>query len=277
MRVIASVALDKKAPIALRIACFDAALASSGKWVSDVILAALPDEEAQVRARVAWAVGERPPSGDAALTTELSREFCAEKDAPVRLALARALARGGFVEGRAALVVGLDPEQLSARGLAIYLDKEPAAVVEETQKTLERLSGFKLGTDHVKWTQWLALQPIADSVCGKRRGPDILQRFASVYSSPRLGSRIAGARALLHMGDARGALELAHALDPTDADMRGALSREKGIQVERLRPEIGALLELATGESFGENMRAWCAWLEAKAQGEADAAANAQK
>jgi HEAT repeat protein len=252
-------AADVGAPPDLRAAAI-AALAptKADPVVAGVLKQALDDDAARLRAIAAWAFGERrEEAARASLRARL------EDEAPgVRLAAARSLALLGDPDGRELLVAALKPDRPERRRLAASLDRPEAEVRLGVEQALEALSGFALGDAYERWDLWLSLQPVADAVCGRRRGPQAAARFTRLLESETLSVRFCAARALAHLGDRRAIPALVRALDRRDLEFRAALRTERGIELDELGPEIAALLSLLTGRNFGTDFAAWDAWLD---------------
>jgi HEAT repeat protein len=260
LAALARTAEDRAAPLAVRLACLRAIGTLPLEGVRDLVRRALSDPAAEVRALAAWTLGDRRD----AFAREALRDRFAEDPAPaVRLAAARSLALLGSSDGREALVSALRPERPDRGPLAAALGLSPGEVGAAIGHALEALSGFRLGDASERWQLWLSLQPVADEVCGKARGPSAAARFVTLLESERLSVRFSAARALAHLGDPRGIPVLIRALDPGDAAFREALALERGIDLDRLSGEIASLLSLLTGRSFGTDHAAWRSWFEA--------------
>jgi HEAT repeat protein len=250
---ILAAALRREAPAPLRAAAILALEESPLRAARDLVASALREETPAVRAAAAWVAA---PRRDRALEPAL-RSCLAGKDPPIALAAARALALLSEADGRDALVLALEPKHAESRRLADLLGRGEGEVRRAVIHALEHLSGFRFGDRVDRWEAWLALEPAADQAVGRHRGPATVARLARLLDSPRVSARFAAARGLAHMGDLRGARLLVAALGGEDATLRSALKTERDIDVEKLVPEIVALLELATGERHGADAAAW--------------------
>lgn len=250
-------AADLRVPEQVRRVSLEALAKSDTPVAGQKIRAALADDSAPLRAVAAWACGDR---GDATARAQL-RERLQDESPSVRLAAARSLALFRESDGRDLLVAVLRPDRGDRRRLAADLGRSSGDVLAAIPEALERLSGFAFGDAYERWEVWLSLQPIADEVCGRQRGPQVVARFARLLESDYLSVRFAAARGLAHLGDSRGMALLVRALDRDDRVFRMALESERGVEVERIAPEIAALLSLLTGRSFGTDYSAWSSWL----------------
>jgi len=263
VRLVARIARDSRESPELRAACLRAIATSPHAAAAEALEGALGDEAAGARGVAAWILGDRrSPAVRGAL-----RALLGDSDGAVRIAAARALARVGEIDGREALVGALGPGAPELRRLAGDLGRPEADLRHEVIAALEESSGFKLGGSLDAWTSWLALQPTADELVGRQRGPAAVARFHALLASERLSVRFGAARALAHLGDLRGAPLLVRALDAEDVVLASALLEDRGLDIRRLAPEVVRLLTLLSGESHGPDAAAWRRWLDARRPG----------
>lgn len=237
---------DRGAPAELRMEALRAVAGSPA--ARDAVARAIDSDLAGQRAVAAWALGERR---DEAARAALRRRAGDDSDA-VRLAAARGLALFEDPAGRESLVAALADGAPERARLSSDLGLPDTQVAAALAKALETLSGFRLGFAHERWQAWLALQPVADELVGRQRGRAAVARLVPLLRSDRLSVRFGAARALAHLGDARGLHLIARALDRGDAAFRATLLEERGIDVERIEPELAALASLLAAQGVSE-------------------------